>query len=222
MAVPGSALGRTKLYFAMSAAVAAVGCAPPSSVPRPPTGPKVSAAEKPASEKKPYAVLVTSTGTITVRLFPESAPKAVENFIGLATGTRDWTDPSTGQSTRRPLYNGTVFFRVIPGFMIQGGSPLDDPFGGPGYQFDDEFSPDHLFTKPGLIAMANSGPNANGSQFFITMIPAPWLNYKHAVFGEVVDGLAVARAISDLPRRPDAADRPSAPAALREVRIEYR
>lgn len=125
----------------------------------------------------PIAILHTTAGDMKCELFPDKAPKTVENFIGLATGTKDWTDPATGQvEHNRPLYDGVIFHRVIPGFMIQGGDPLGNGTGGPGYHFDDELLPDLLFDKPGRLAMANSGPNTNGSQFFITEKEQPGLN----------------------------------------------
>jgi peptidyl-prolyl cis-trans isomerase A (cyclophilin A) len=135
-----------------------------------------------------YAVFQTSAGNITVRLFEKDAPKTVANFVGLATGAKEWTDPRTGQKTTARLYDGTVFHRVIPDFMIQGGDPLGRGIGGPGYKFEDEFQSGKRFDKPGLLAMANAGPNTNGSQFFITEVPTPHLNNKHTIFGEVVKG----------------------------------
>jgi peptidyl-prolyl cis-trans isomerase A (cyclophilin A) len=135
-----------------------------------------------------YATFKTTAGDIVVKLLPEKAPKTVENFVSLAEGTRDWTDPKTRQQVNRPLYDGTVFHRVIPDFMIQGGDPEGTGRGGPGYKFADEIGPDNKFDKPGLLAMANAGPNTNGSQFFITEVPTPHLNRGHTIFGEVVKG----------------------------------
>ena len=135
-----------------------------------------------------YATFKTSMGDIVVKLLPEKAPKTVENFLGLAEGTREWTDPRSGQKQKKPLYDGTMFHRVIPDFMIQGGDPLGTGTGGPGYKFADEIGPDNKFSKPGLLAMANAGPNTNGSQFFITEVPTPWLDKGHTIFGEVVKG----------------------------------
>ncbi|MFD4013499.1 peptidylprolyl isomerase [Streptomyces albidoflavus] len=134
-----------------------------------------------------YATLKTNHGDINVRLFPNHAPKTVKNFVGLATGEQEWTNPETGQKTSDKLYDGTVFHRVISGFMLQGGDPLGNGTGGPGYQFADEFHPDLVFNKPYLLAMANAGPGTNGSQFFITVAPTAWLTGKHTIFGEVVD-----------------------------------
>jgi peptidyl-prolyl cis-trans isomerase A (cyclophilin A) len=144
-----------------------------------------------AQEKKKmdmYATFKTSMGDIVVKLFPEKAPKTVENFVGLAEGTKEWKEPRSGQMVKKPLYDGTVFHRVIPQFMVQGGDPLGNGTGGPGYKFADEIGPDNKFTKPGLLAMANAGPNTNGSQFFITEVPTPWLDRGHTIFGEVVKG----------------------------------
>jgi peptidyl-prolyl cis-trans isomerase A (cyclophilin A) len=137
-----------------------------------------------------YATFQTSMGTIVVKLLPEKAPVTVANFVELAEGTKDWTDPRSGQKqVGKPLYDGTMFHRVIPDFMIQGGDPLGTGTGGPGYKFQDEIGPDNKFTKPGLLAMANAGPGTNGSQFFITEIATPWLDKGHTIFGEVVKGI---------------------------------
>jgi peptidyl-prolyl cis-trans isomerase A (cyclophilin A) len=133
------------------------------------------------------ATLHTSAGDITVRLFPNHAPKTVRNFVGLSTGTQEWTNPETGQKSNEPLYNGTIFHRVIDGFMIQGGDPLGSGMGGPGYEFEDEFHPELSFNRPYLLAMANAGPGTNGSQFFITVGPTPHLNRRHTIFGEITD-----------------------------------
>src|SRR5207244_10796238 len=130
-------------------------------------------------------------GAVRLRLFANHAAKTVRNFVELAQGERDWTDPRTRQQSRDPLYNGTVFHRVISGFMIQGGDPLGTGTGGPGYQFGDEFHPELAFTRPYLLAMANAGPGTNGSQFFVTVAPAQWLTGKHTIFGEVIDGTDV-------------------------------
>ncbi|MFI6525592.1 peptidylprolyl isomerase [Streptomyces uncialis] len=134
-----------------------------------------------------FATLRTNQGDIEVRLLPDHAPKTVKNFVELANGDRQWIDPTTGQPSTEPLYDGTVFHRVIEGFMVQGGDPLGNGTGGPGYTFADEFHPDLAFTKPYLLAMANSGPGTNGSQFFITLSPTVWLTGKHTIFGEVAD-----------------------------------
>ncbi|HEY6147120.1 MAG TPA: peptidylprolyl isomerase, partial [Thermoanaerobaculia bacterium] len=135
-----------------------------------------------------YAIFQTSAGNIVVRLFEKDAPETVANFVGLATGSKEWTDPRGGQKTHAKLYDGTVFHRVIPNFMIQGGDPLGTGTGDPGYKFKDEFQSGRKFDKPGLLAMANAGPNTNGSQFFITEVATPHLNSRHTIFGEVVKG----------------------------------
>ena len=134
-----------------------------------------------------FATLSTSLGEVKVELFPDHAPKTVANFVGLADGSGAWTDPKTGKAGEGSLYAGTVFHRVISGFMIQGGDPLGTGIGGPGYRFKDEIHPELQFAKPYLLAMANSGPGTNGSQFFITVTPTPHLNTKHTIFGEVAD-----------------------------------
>ena len=143
-----------------------------------------------------YATFDTSEGTIVCRLFEQEAPITVKNFIDLAEGTREWTHPQTRAKNKAPLYNGTIFHRVIPDFMVQGGDPAGTGMGGPGYQFQDETrtSP-HKFDKPGKLAMANSGPNTNGSQFFITHVACPWLDGKHTVFGQVIEGQEVVDAV---------------------------
>jgi peptidyl-prolyl cis-trans isomerase A (cyclophilin A) len=156
-------------------------------------------------------------GDIVIQLFEDKAPKTVTNFIELATGVKDWTDPKTKEKVKRPLYNGTVFHRVIPGFMIQGGDPLGNGTGGPGYRFEDEFHPDLKHSKTGILSMANAGPNTNGSQFFITYKATPWLDGRHSVFGEVVKGQNVVDAIGNAPR--DFRDRPVKDIVLQEVVI---
>jgi peptidyl-prolyl cis-trans isomerase A (cyclophilin A) len=133
-----------------------------------------------------YATLHTTVGDIVLQLYPDHAPRTVRNFVELAEGQREWTNPA-GKNTSERLYDGTIFHRVIDGFMIQGGDPLGSGRGGPGYKFGDEFHPELAFTRPYLLAMANAGPNSNGSQFFITVAPTPWLTNKHTIFGEVVD-----------------------------------
>jgi peptidyl-prolyl cis-trans isomerase A (cyclophilin A) len=165
------------------------------------------------------ATFATSKGTFKARLFPEHAPTTVKNFIDLATGQREWTDPRDGSRTSQPLYDGTSFHRVIPGFMIQGGDPMGTGTGGPGYQFEDEFpSGAPALDRPGLLAMANAGPATNGSQFFVTVAPTPWLTGNHTVFGEVVEGMDVVDAISTVDT--DARDRPSTPVVLEHVAVE--
>ncbi len=166
-----------------------------------------------------YATFNTSEGTIVCRLFEQEAPVTVKNFVDLAEGTREWTDPRTRQKSTSRLYDGTVFHRVIPDFMIQGGDPEGTGMGGPGYKFQDETkgSP-HKFDKHGKLAMANAGPNTNGSQFFITVAPTPWLTGNHTIFGEVIDGQDVANKITALPRNRQ--DRPLKDVVLNSVQIE--
>ncbi len=169
------------------------------------------------------AVIHTNKGDINVDLFPAEAPNTVKNFAGLATGEKEWTDPATGQATSRPLYNGVIFHRVIPGFMIQGGDPLGTGTGGPGYAFNDEIDPSLGFTKPYLLAMANAGTRfgkgTNGSQFFITTDQTPWLNGKHTIFGEVSDedSKAVVDAISSSPTNHQ--DRPNEDVVISSIDI---
>jgi peptidyl-prolyl cis-trans isomerase A (cyclophilin A) len=167
-----------------------------------------------------YATLHTTKGDIEVRLFPDHAPKTVRNFVELAQGEREWTDPRTRQKTSAPLYDGTIFHRVIPDFMIQGGDPLGSGRGGPGYNFGDEFHPDLSFDRPYLLAMANAGPNTNGSQFFITVAATTWLNRKHTIFGEVTAGTEVVDAIVSAPTA--AGDRPVEDVVINSVTIERR
>ena len=177
-----------------------------------------TAGEKEKTVAEPlYATLKTSLGVIVIRLYDDKAPKTVENFVGLASGTKEWTDPKTGEKVKRPLYNGTLFHRVIPGFMIQGGDPLGRGTGGPGYKFADEFNPDLRHNKAGILSMANSGPNTNGSQFFITLGPTPHLDNRHSVFGEVTQGQDVVAAIGNAPHGPN--DRPLKDVVLQEVII---
>jgi peptidyl-prolyl cis-trans isomerase A (cyclophilin A) len=165
------------------------------------------------------AKLRTNRGTVVVRLFPDHAPKTVRNFVDLAEGTRQWTDPRTREKTDSPLYDGTIFHRVIPDFMIQGGDPLGTGTGGPGYRFGDEFHPDLAFDRPYLLAMANAGPGTNGSQFFITNVPTPWLTGKHTIFGEVIEGNEVVDAISQVPT--SRGDRPVDDVILESVQIDH-
>jgi peptidyl-prolyl cis-trans isomerase A (cyclophilin A) len=167
-----------------------------------------------------YARVFTSLGTIVIRLEEERAPKTVKNFVGLASGTQEWTHPRSGQPQKGiPLYDNTVFHRVIPDFMIQGGDPQGTGMGGPGYQFEDETkgSP-HKLDKPGMLAMANAGPNTNGSQFFITVAPTTWLTGKHTIFGEVVEGQDIVRKISEVPRNRQ--DRPAKDVVVKKLTIE--
>ncbi|GLW09791.1 peptidyl-prolyl cis-trans isomerase [Microtetraspora sp. NBRC 13810] len=171
---------------------------------------------------KLIATLRTNHGTIKVQLFPNQAPKTVRNFVELAQGAREWVDPRTGEKTTAKLYDGTIFHRVISGFMIQGGDPLGEGIGGPGYQFDDEISVDLYFNRPYLLAMANAGVRngrgTNGSQFFITVNPTPHLNGKHTIFGEVVEGTEVVDTISKV--QTGRSDRPVQDVVIEEVTVE--
>ncbi|MFE4665825.1 peptidylprolyl isomerase [Streptomyces sp. NPDC056716] len=170
-----------------------------------------------------YATLKTNQGDIEIRLFPDHAPKTVKNFVELAGGEREWTHPATGARSTDRLYDGTVFHRVIDGFMIQGGDPLGNGTGGPGYQFEDEFHPELKFTKPYLLAMANAGPGTNGSQFFITVSPTAWLSGKHTIFGEVTDAASqkVVDTIATAQTNPRT-DRPVQDVVIEQVVIEKR
>ena len=164
------------------------------------------------------ATFVTSMGSFTVELMPEHAPKTVQNFVDLAAGGREWKDPRDGQTKSEPLYTGTIFHRVIPNFMVQGGDPTGTGTGGPGYRFEDECPPDGpSFDRPGLLAMANAGPGTNGCQFFVTVAPTAWLTGKHTIFGEVTEGYDVVEAISKVPT--GAMDRPSLDVVLERVEI---
>jgi cyclophilin family peptidyl-prolyl cis-trans isomerase len=168
--------------------------------------------------EKLFALLRTTWGDIEIRLFADHAPQTVSNFVGLATGERAWTDPATGAvRTGVPLYDRTLFHRVIPGFVIQGGDPLGDGTGGPGYAFDDEIHPALTFDRPYLVAMANAGPATNGSQFFITVDKAPWLDHAHTIFGQVTRGTEVVDAINSVPT--DQADRPTIDVVINEIAI---
>ncbi len=165
-----------------------------------------------------YALFSTSEGNFRVKLFAQDAPNTVANFVGLAAGTKEWTDPG-GKKAKRPLYDNTVFHRVIDGFMIQGGDPLGTGVGGPGYTFGDEFTPKLRHDRPGLLSMANRGPNTNGSQFFITLDATPWLDDRHAIFGEVVDGMDVVQKIGKVATTKPG-DRPVKDIVVTSVKIE--
>ena len=164
------------------------------------------------------ARFVTSEGTFVIRLFDQEAPKTVENFVGLAEGTKRWTDPRTNQPVTRPYYDGVIFHRVIDGFMIQSGDPLGEGIGGPGYTLADEFHLNLRHDKPGILSMANRGPNTNGGQFFITLAPTPHLDDRHSVFGEVVWGIEVVRRIGSVAT--NERDRPLADVVIQSVTIE--
>ncbi len=165
------------------------------------------------------ATFTTNHGDIVVNLFPDHAPKTVDNFVGLAEGTKEFVDPATGQVATKPFYDGLVFHRIIANFMLQGGDPLGTGTGGPGYTFEDEFHPDLRFDKPYLLAMANAGPGTNGSQFFLTVGPTPHLNRKHTIFGEVADQSSrdVVDAIASV--RTGGGDRPVEPVVMESVEV---
>jgi peptidyl-prolyl cis-trans isomerase A (cyclophilin A) len=165
-----------------------------------------------------YAHFETTEGTFTVRLFEKEAPKTVDNFVGLAEGTKEWTDPQTREKKKAPYYDGVVFHRIIGGFMIQGGDRLGTGTGGPGYTFGDEFHPSRRHDKAGMLSMANAGPNTNGSQFFITLGPTPHLDNRHSVFGEVVTGLDIVKKIGSVATGRQ--DRPVTPVVMTHVTIE--
>lgn len=180
------------------------------------------AATKKATDKKKgppmFAIFETNKGNFKVKFFNDKAPKTVENFVGLAEGTKEWTDPKTGEKVKKPFYDGLTFHRVIKNFMIQGGCPLGTGTGGPGYRFEDEFpagAPKH--DKPGILSMANAGPNTNGSQFFVTTVPTPWLDGRHTVFGEVVEGMDVVHSIENSKTGP--MDRPVEPVVIKHIEI---
>jgi peptidyl-prolyl cis-trans isomerase A (cyclophilin A) len=222
----GYKLALMRSFFTLCSGVLAIACCvasqpsaqdhkapPPQSRPRQPELPAVTLPSEPGL----YAVIYTSMGNIVCRLFEKEAPKTVANFRGLATGTTAWTDPSTGKAKHLPLYSNTTFHRVIPGFMIQGGDPLGTGEGDPGYKIDDEIDPNRNFDKPGILAMANAGPNTNGCQFFITVAPATHLNGHYSIFGEVVSGQDVADKISEVPR--DEKDKPVEPVRILRIAI---
>jgi peptidyl-prolyl cis-trans isomerase A (cyclophilin A) len=166
-----------------------------------------------------FAHFTTSEGNFRAKLFDDHVPNTVANFAGLAEGSKEWTDPRTGRKTKDKYYDGTVFHRVIADFMIQGGDPLGQGTGGPGYKFADEFSPKLRHDRAGLLSMANSGPNTNGGQFFITLVPTPWLDNKHSIFGEIVEGMDVVKKIgATATSKPG--DRPLKPITIQRVTIE--
>lgn len=166
-----------------------------------------------------YAHFTTSDGNFTARLYDAETPATVANFTGLAEGSKEWTDPRTNRKVKQPYYDGTIFHRVIAGFMIQGGDPLGQGTGGPGYNFADEFHPTRRHSKAGILSMANRGPNTNGGQFFITLAATPWLDDKHTVFGEIVEGMDVVTKIGATPTSKPG-DRPLKPVTIQSVTIE--
>src|SRR5271157_1483086 len=210
-------LQHTLLLPALAAAFAASAFAQTSSTELP-DAPQATAAAM-THPNGPTVVMDTSMGRITCQFFQRQAPKTVANFIALADGTKEWTDPATGKKQHnKPLYNGTIFHRVIPEFMIQGGDPMGTGTGDPGYQFEDEFDLNLGFDVPGRLAMANSGPNTNGSQFFITEVPTPHLNQRHTIFGQCdASSLDVVKAIARVQANDD--NKPLTPVVLKKVTI---
>lgn len=205
------------LASSLAVAFATFACAQTSKLP---DAPAATAAALTAPNG-PSVVMETSMGNITCQFYQRQAPKAVANFIALAEGTKDWTDPATrAVQHKKPLFNGTTFHRVIPQFMIQGGDPTGTGMGSPGYKFEDEFDPNLNFDRAGRLAMANSGPNTNGSQFFITEQPTPFLNQHYTLFGQCDDAsVAVVKAIARVPR--NAQDKPNTPVVLKKVTIVH-
>ena len=171
-------------------------------------------------QRKPglYAIFQTNQGTIVCELYDKDAPITVKNFVDLAEGTKEWKDPRTGAMKKTHYFDGIVFHRVIPEFMIQGGDPTGTGTGGPGYKFQDEFSPKLKFDKPGRLAMANAGPGTNGSQFFITEGNTEFLNNKHTIFGQVIEGMDNVKKIARVPR--NASDKPNQPVVIEKLTIE--
>jgi peptidyl-prolyl cis-trans isomerase A (cyclophilin A) len=207
--------------------------APSTAKPAPSTAAPAASTAKPTAPATPatavkygpgvYAHFTTNQGSFIVRLFDKDAPITVQNFIGLAEGKKAWTDPRTGRSVRRPYYNNLTFHRIIPNFMIQGGDPTGTGFSGPGFKFNDEISPKLKHDRPGILSMANSGPNTNGGQFFITVAPYPSLDGKYSIFGEVVEGLDRVVAISKVPTsgpKGDPPNKPLSPVVMKSVRVE--
>jgi peptidyl-prolyl cis-trans isomerase A (cyclophilin A) len=219
----GSPAAAATAPAAQAAASPAVSpAAPPATSPAasPDEKSKSTTAAKPKKKgiRKMFALFDTSMGKIKIRLHFDKVPNTVNNFVDLAEGNKEWTDPSTKAKKKSKFYDGLVFHRVIPNFMIQGGDPVGNGTGGPGYQFKDEFFPGLNHDKPGILSMANAGKNTNGSQFFITTVPTPWLDKKHSVFGEVIEGMDVVEAISNTPRD-TSNDKPLKPVILNKVTI---
>jgi peptidyl-prolyl cis-trans isomerase A (cyclophilin A) len=175
--------------------------------------------EKSQSQEKKavFVTFETNQGSFKARLYHDKAPKTVENFVGLARGTKEWTEPKTGKKVKRAFFDGLTFHRVVPNFVIQGGDPAGNGTGGPGYQFADEFHPELRHNKPGILSMANAGPNTNGSQFFVTLAATPHLDGRHSVFGEIVEGMDVVYKIGKLPT--DARGMPKEPVIMTKVTI---
>jgi len=204
--------------LALVSVVSLSGCKNEPTTPGPAANPS-SWMGKAEAGKDVYAVIKTRVGSVTLKLFSKQAPKTVSNFVGLASGEKDWRSPATGERKKGvPLYDGTLFHRVIQGFMIQGGDPLGTGTGDPGYSFEDECGGGTcVFDRKGLLAMANSGPNTNGSQFFITTSTPTYLNGKHTVFGEVIQGYEVVEAISKAPKSPS--DKPLEPITIEGITL---
>lgn len=172
---------------------------------------------KPTKGKNMVATFETNQGKFKIKLFNDKAPKTVENFVGLAKGSKEWTDPKTGVKAKKPFYDGLTFHRVIPDFMIQGGCPLGTGTGDAGYKFADEIDPSLKHDKPGMLSMANAGPNTNGSQFFVTVAATPWLDGKHAIFGEVIEGMDIVNKISLV--KTGSGNKPAEPVTVKKVTI---
>ncbi len=206
----------TTVLLAAAVATGAPKAAPAKTAKAAKPAPKGPWTKKVEAGKDLWATLKTSEGDIIVQLFPKDAPLAVANFVGLATGEKEWRHPQSGAAMKKkPLYNGTVFHRVVPGFMIQGGDPSGTGRGDPGFRFEDELQGSRRFDKPGILAMANAGPNTNGSQFFITVGDTKFLDGRHTIFGEVVQGYEVAQRIATVQR--DRMDRPLTPVTLQKI-----
>ena len=165
-----------------------------------------------------FATLETSLGNVRVRLFADKVPETVKNFVDLAEGKKEYTDPKDGKKKTEPYYDGTIFHRVIPRFMVQAGDRAGTGMGGPGYRFKDEFHPELKHSRPGILSMANAGPHTNGSQFFITTVATPHLDNRHSVFGEVVSGMDIVEIISNVAR--DGRDRPREDVVMKKITIE--
>ena len=180
----------------------------------------VSPAAMAQSKRKPglYAIFETNQGTVVCELYEKEAPVTVKNFIDLAEGKKDWKDPRSGEMKKTRYFDGITFHRVIPEFMIQGGDPTGTGTGGPGYRFQDEFAPSLKFDKPGRLAMANAGPNTNGSQFFITEVNTDFLNNKHTIYGQVIEGMDVVKKIARVPK--NSSDKPNQPVVIQKLTIE--
>jgi peptidyl-prolyl cis-trans isomerase A (cyclophilin A) len=192
--------------------------AKPSAATTKPTAPATPAASAAKHGPGVYAHITTNHGAMIARLFDADAPKTVANFVGLAEGKKAWRNPRTNTMVRRPYYNNLTFHRIIPGFMIQGGDPEGTGMGGPGFEFADEFNPKLRHSKAGILSMANKGPNTNGGQFFITLVPTPHLNDRHSVFGELVEGTDTLMAIGKVPT--GVQNKPVKPVIIKSIRIE--